>query len=148
MRLYGQNTEKHILGLFAVGRAARDSLSLQGEDLRRYILGELDVMFSNKATPHYIKHIVQDWSRESYIRGAYLRDHESWRAAATLSEPVAGRSIFAGDAYTSGTRLGKRPRRRASGRKGGEEYCVLRLSAPFRRTLGGSPVCGLLHAHR
>ena len=72
-------------------RAARDSLSLQGEDLRRYILGELDVMFSNKATPHYVKHVVQDWSRESYIRGAYLRDHESWRAAATLSEPVRRR---------------------------------------------------------
>ncbi len=103
---YGQQTDRNILGLFAVGNAAQRYMSLSDGDLKRYILRELDSIFSNKATPSYLNHIVQNWSDEPYIQGAYLNDYEDWKRVRTLSEPVANRIYFAGDAYTSGNDWG------------------------------------------
>ncbi len=99
---YGQATNKKILGLFAVGEPAKNYTSLSNDDLKSYILEELDEIFSNQATPNYIDHIVQNWSEEPYIKGAYLNDHEDWRIVRTLFKPVADKIYFAGEAYTSG----------------------------------------------
>lgn len=114
---YGQQTEKHVLGLFAVGVAAQRYTGLHGEALRAAILDELDTLFSGKATPNYVKHIVQNWSEEPYIRGAYLADHQDWRAVRTLGEPVANKVYFAGDAYTSGNDWGNVPDAAQSARR-------------------------------
>ena len=99
---YGQHTDKNILGLFAVGTPAKNYTSFDDDDLKNYILNELDKIFSNRATPNYIDHIVQDWSKEPYIQGAYLNDYEDWKTVRTLSKPVADKIYFAGEAYTSG----------------------------------------------
>ena len=99
---YGQNTEKKILGLFAVGEPAKNYTSLGDDDLKNHILGELDEIFSNQATPNYISHIVQNWSEEPYIEGAYLNDHEDWKTVRALFKPVADKVYFAGEAYTPG----------------------------------------------
>lgn len=99
---YGQNTDKHVLGLFAVGEPANKYASLSDEDLKNYILAELDLIFQNKATPNYVKHIVQNWSDEPHIEGAYLNDHEDWRTVQMLGEPIGDKIYFAGEAYTSG----------------------------------------------
>ena len=99
---YGQHTKRNILGLFAAGQPAQSYLSLHGEALKHYILQELDKIFSGKATPRYINHIVQNWSEEPYARGVYLNDYANWKTVRTLSEPVADTIYFAGDAYTSG----------------------------------------------
>lgn len=99
---YGQRTDKNILGLFAVGAPAQNYIALKGEDLRTCILDELDTIFSNRATPSYINHIVQNWSEEPHIEGAYLNDYEDWNIVRTLFEPVADKIYFAGEAYTSG----------------------------------------------
>ena len=99
---YGQKSQKHILGLFAVGEPAKVYTSLTGDSLKEYILNELDTIFANQASPKYVKHLVQNWSQEPFIAGAYISDYEDWKRVRTLSESVADKLYFAGEAYTSG----------------------------------------------
>ena len=106
---YGQQTAKHVLGLFAVGQAAQRYTTLRGDALQGAILDELDTLFDRRATPSYVQHIAQHWSDAPYSRGAYLADHQNWRTVRTLGEPVANKVYFAGDAYTSGDDWGNVP---------------------------------------
>ncbi len=99
---YGQKSEKNIVGMIAVGEPARSYLSLQEDELKNRVVGELDEMFAGKASSTYINHVVQEWSNEPYTRGAYLRDDEPWRRVRKLSESIGEKVYFAGDAYTSG----------------------------------------------
>ncbi|WP_052158202.1 flavin monoamine oxidase family protein [Lacinutrix jangbogonensis] len=99
---FGQNTTKHILGLFVVGTPALDFTSLSGDALRDFILNELNGIYSNQATPNYIKHITQDWDNEPFIKGGYMTDNADWRTVKTLGESVANKIYFAGGAYTDG----------------------------------------------
>lgn len=100
---YGQNTNKHILGLFAVGSPSSPYRALTGDALKDFILAELDEIFSNQATPNYVQHIEQNWSNEPFIKGAYLNDHEDWQTVKTLSENLDDKIYFAGEAYTDST---------------------------------------------
>ncbi len=99
---YGQSTTKNILGLFAVGTGAQPFNALSGDTLKDHILNELDEIFDGKATSNYIKHIVQDWNDEPYIKGAYVNDEENWRRVSTLGESVNDILYFAGTSYTDG----------------------------------------------
>lgn len=103
---YGQNTTKNILGLFAVGQPAEAYTSLSGNALKDYILNELDTMFSNQATPAYVKHVVQNWSQEPFFESAYISDHENYSLIERLFAPVGNKLYFAGEAYTSGNDWG------------------------------------------
>jgi monoamine oxidase len=98
----GQKTSKHILGLFVVGKPALDYLSLTDEELKTYILKELDTIYSNQATPNYIHHISQNWNKEPFIKSGYMTDHADWRTVRELGQPVADKIHFAGGAYTDG----------------------------------------------
>ncbi|MEM9647905.1 MAG: FAD-dependent oxidoreductase, partial [Bacteroidota bacterium] len=100
---HGQQTDKNILGLFVVGTPAQDFISLEGSDLKDYILNELDGIYNNRATPSYIKHITQNWNGEPFIRGGYMTDYANWRMVKTLGQPVANKLYFAGGAYTDGS---------------------------------------------
>ncbi len=99
---YGQNTSKNIIGLFVVGKPALAFTSLSGDRLRDFILSELDKIYSNHATPNYIKHIIQDWDNEPFIKAGYLTDHANWRTVKKLGESVADKIYFAGGEYTDG----------------------------------------------
>jgi len=99
---FGQNTTKHIVGLFVVGRPAEEYISLSGDNLRDAILNELDTIYSNQATPNYIKHITQNWNNEPYIKSGYLTDNADWRTVEQLGKSVANKIYFAGGAYTEG----------------------------------------------
>ena len=99
---YGQNTTQHILGLFVVGKPASDYINRSGDELKNFILNELDEIYNNQASMSYVKHIVQNWNNEPYIKAAYLTDHEDWRRVRRLSESVADKLYFAGGAYTDG----------------------------------------------
>ncbi|WP_176716681.1 flavin monoamine oxidase family protein [Pseudoalteromonas luteoviolacea] len=99
---YGQNSNLHILGLFAVGNESLSYLRLTDEERVKYILHELDKIFDGKASAHYVKHIFQNWDIEPHINGAYIRDNEDWTAVKKLGESADGRLFFAGDAYTDG----------------------------------------------
>ncbi len=99
---YGQNTTKNIIGLFVVGKPALDFTSLSGDNLKDFILSELDGIYSNQATPSYIKHITQDWDNEPFIKAGYMTDNADWRTVRELGKPVADKIHFAGGAYTAG----------------------------------------------
>jgi len=99
---FGQNTTKNILGLFVVGKPAVDFTSLSGDALRDFILNELDGIYSNQATPNYIKHITQDWDNEPFIKAGYMTDHANEGTVRILGESVANKIYFAGGAYTNG----------------------------------------------
>lgn len=97
---YAQKTASNILGLFAIGSQAEQYQQLSGNAQRDYILNELDEIFDNKASATYVKHIVQDWNNEPFIRSAYLADVASSSISRTLSTSVNHKLFFAGDAYT------------------------------------------------
>ena len=99
---FGQNSSKNILGLFTVGKPAQDYIIRSGNNLRDFILNELDGVFSNQATPNYIKHITQNWNNESFIRAGYMTDYADWRSVSKLGESVADKIYFSGGAYTDG----------------------------------------------
>jgi monoamine oxidase len=98
----GQNTSKNILGLFVVGKPALDYISLPENQLKDFILNELDGIFSNQATPSYVKHITQNWNNEPFIKGGYMTDDADWRTILKISEPIDEKIYFAGGAYTNG----------------------------------------------
>ena len=98
----GQNTDKHILGLFVVGKPALDYMSLSDEDLKNFILNELDSISNNQATPNYIKHITQNWNNEPFIKSGYMTDYADWQTVRELGRPVGNKVYFAGGAYTDG----------------------------------------------
>ncbi|MFN3218879.1 MAG: flavin monoamine oxidase family protein [Acidimicrobiales bacterium] len=99
---YGQRSEAHVLGLFAVGAPAEPYQARTGDELRDHILAELDEVFDGAASPAYLGHIAQNWSAEPFVRQAYLADHADWQVARELGRPGGDRLYFAGDAYTDG----------------------------------------------
>nr|MBI1232479.1 NAD(P)-binding protein [Cytophagales bacterium] len=99
---FGQNTIKNILGLFVVGAPAQDFISRSGNDLKNFILSELDSIYARQATPNYLQHITQNWNNEPFIRGGYLSDYEDWRKVRELGNSVADKLYFAGGEFTDG----------------------------------------------
>ena len=99
---YGQNSNRHILGLFTVGSGTLPYRALTDGELIDYMLNELDGIFDNQASSNYIKHISQNWNNEPHINGAYIVDHENWRSVRRLGKSVSNKLFFAGDAYTTG----------------------------------------------
>ncbi len=99
---FGQNSAKNILGLFAVGKPARDYISRTGDDLKDFILSELDGLFDNEATPNYVNHITQNWNSEPFIKSGYISDHADWKMVIELGNSVNDKVYFAGGAYTDG----------------------------------------------
>lgn len=92
----GKNSSRHVLALFAQGAKAERYVAHETDDaLFAYVLAELDEIFDGQASKHYIKHAVQNWTTEPYIRGSYSQRKAS---AKTLAEPVANRVFFAGEA--------------------------------------------------
>lgn len=103
---YGQNTNRHILGLFAVGTATVPYVQLSDTELIDYMLTELDEAFNGQASPNYVKHIFQNWNEEPFANGAYVYEYEDWKRVRTLGESVDNKLYFAGDAYTTGSDWG------------------------------------------
>lgn len=99
---YGQNSNRHILGLFTVGTGTLPYRELSNDELKDYMLAELDGMFSGQASASYINHISQNWNNEPFANGAYVYDHEDWRRVRTLGESVSNKLYFAGTSYTNG----------------------------------------------
>ena len=99
---FGQNSAKHILGVFAVGTPAQEYIDRSENELRDLILAELDGIYAGQASQKYIKHIVQDWNGEPFIKGGYLSDHADWSEVAKLGKSVNDKVYFAGGPYTDG----------------------------------------------
>lgn len=97
---YGQNSNAHILGLFSVGQQAEVYQQYSGDDLRDYILAELDPIFNNQASATFVKYIVQNWNEEPFIGAAYMADNQSWLTSRRLAKSISDKVYFAGCSYT------------------------------------------------
>ena len=96
---FRKDTDKHILGLFTVGKQATTYTSQPSEGaLKEHLLQELDTIFDGQASKYYQKHIVQNWSAEPYIRGSYSHYH-NMDAQGVLAAPIEDKIYFAGEAY-------------------------------------------------
>ena len=71
------------------------------DELKEYILKELDELYEGQASKYYVKHLAQNWNKEPYIRQAYLADYARARTSRILAKPIGNKVFFAGDAYTS-----------------------------------------------
>lgn len=91
----GKDTSKNVLGLFVDGEKATQYTSLENDAVIEYVLDELDRIFDGQATQFYIKHVVQNWSKEPFIQGTYSHRKSSVK---TLSAPIASKIYFAGEA--------------------------------------------------
>lgn len=100
---FRKDARQHILGLFAINEKASAYTQLPNEEaMINKFLAELDEMFDGKASANYVKHIIQNWSAEPYIQGAYSYAFEGnqKRIVAAINEPVKDQIYFAGEALS------------------------------------------------
>lgn len=99
---FRKDSPKNILGLFAINEKALAYTALSEEDIISKFLTELDEIFDGKATRNYKKHIIQNWSNEPYIQGAYSYsfDGKKDEIVNIISQPLANRVYFAGEALS------------------------------------------------
>lgn len=100
---FKKDTKKHILGLFAINSKALAYTNLENEDqIIAQFLNELDYMFNGQATKYYLRHIIQNWSKEPYIQGAYSYTFDGRRRkiVEAISKPVSDKIYFAGEALS------------------------------------------------
>ena len=100
---FRKDAQKNILGLFTVGKNAEQYAQLNtDQEIIDKILAELDEVFDGKASQNYIKHVIQNWSKEPYIRGSYSSDfsNDRTRTMEDLMAPVEKKVYFAGEALS------------------------------------------------
>ena len=100
---FRKNSAKHVLGLFAINEKAKAYTEINNEDaIISKFLSELDEMFEGKASSNYVKHIIQNWSAEPYIQGAYSYSFEGDQSdiVQAISQPVSNKIYFAGEALS------------------------------------------------
>lgn len=99
---YGQDTEQNVLGIFAVGDAAEKFVDMAEDEIFKSILDQLDSVYDGQATLNYEgEGFIQNWSNQTYIRGAYTyleENEEAWGAIEVLRESLEDRIFFAGEA--------------------------------------------------
>ena len=96
--VFRKPTNRHVLCLFNVGDTAIADVTLTDDELVDKILKELDDLFDGKATRHYVKHLVQNWSQEPYIQSAYSYNYDDfWDDIGLLQQPLENQLYFAGE---------------------------------------------------
>lgn len=101
---FRKDSNKNILGLFTVGEEATEYTSLITDDaIIEKVMNELDTIFEGKASQYYVKHIVQNWSKEPFIKGSYSSSfgQDESTTIRNLIEPVENKIFFAGEALSS-----------------------------------------------
>ncbi len=98
---FKKNSSQNILGLFTVGPVASPFTGMDTEqELIGAILAELDEIFKGKASQTYQKHIIQNWSKEAYVRGSYNFEGTAG-AASEMLKGVDDKLYFAGEAFSN-----------------------------------------------
>lgn len=99
---FKKDSNKNILGLFAINEKAAVYTKLNEEEIVSKFLSELDGMFDGKATTHYKKHIIQNWSKEPFIQGAYSYsfDGNKNNIIKMIAQPLMNKVYFAGEALS------------------------------------------------
>ena len=97
--LFQKSSKKNILALFAVGMEIEPNnlFFLSDDKLLKHLLRELDEIFDNKASMHFVRGLVQNWSQEPYARGAYSYNWLNEPTKETLQESIDSRLYFCGE---------------------------------------------------
>ncbi len=90
-----KNTDKNVLGLFVEGKRSEEYTLLSDEEVLAKLLNDLDKVFDGQASKYYMRHIVQNWTNETYIRGAYSHLKGNPKK---MGAPIDNKIFFAGEA--------------------------------------------------
>lgn len=83
--------QKVVIGVYCYGdEYAKDMAQLDDGKLMQAILTKLDQMYDGKATANYVKHIVQNWTKEPYIRGAFSNPWKAERMEKEFGKAALG----------------------------------------------------------
>ena len=96
---FKKNTNEYVLGLFNVGGKAHELTSLESDqEIIDTALAELDEVFDGKASQFFIEGLVQNWSKDPFVQGAYsFYGDEYSDLIPRISEPVDSKVHFAGE---------------------------------------------------
>jgi len=95
---FGFQPKTHVLALFSVSEETGKYTNLEsGAAIFEKVMGELDAMFDGQATKYYKKHIIQNWSKEPFIRGSYSH-YNNYGDMDVFGEPLDDKVFFAGEA--------------------------------------------------
>lgn len=100
---FRKQSQENVLGLFAIKEKAAVYTRLKSEEeITTKFLTELDEIFDGKATKNYISHIIQNWSNEPYIQGAYSYSFEENQKSIVeiINKPIMDKIYFAGEALS------------------------------------------------
>ena len=98
----GKDVSQHVLGLFWVADEAATFTTLGGDAaIVEAVLADLDAVFDGAASRHHVASVVQNWSAEPYILGAYSSDFAGGYDGfmSTMRPPLGGKVFFAGEAF-------------------------------------------------
>ncbi len=99
---FRKDAKRHVLALFCVGEQAEPFVKLEDDEaIAQAVLDELDELFDGDASKHHIQHVVQNWSAEPFVGGAYTYDVGDDRNLELLKTPLDNRVFFAGEAYSN-----------------------------------------------
>lgn len=100
---FRKDTTKNVLGLFAINEKANVYTKLNNEqEIINQFLAELDAIFDGQASKNYVNHIIQNWSKEPYIKGAYSYsfDGDQEEIVKAIKQPILNKVYFAGEALS------------------------------------------------
>mmetsp|Transcript_10283 Transcript_10283/g.15041 ORF Transcript_10283/g.15041 Transcript_10283/m.15041 type:complete len:423 (-) Transcript_10283:80-1348(-) len=137
--LYGKDIDplassKHILAYVAIGENKAGEMSrLNEEELAKAALANIDKLFDGQGTKNYIKHLVQNWTLEPYILGAYTGASSTRSDRLEVGRTIGdGRLLFAGE-HTSAEFFSLVPGAALEGRRAAME-AVMGDDAPKEET--------------
>ena len=100
---FGKGSNRNILGLFSINEDANRYTRLGSDEaIITEVLAELDEIFEGKASEYYIKHVIQNWSQEPYIGGAYSYEFSgnTEKIMKQISSPLDNKLFFAGESMS------------------------------------------------
>ncbi len=91
------NPGKNMMCFIAVGqRQAGELAKLPEEELIKAVLAKIDEVFDGKGSKNYANHIVQNWTQEPFVQGAYSFPCKK-KYIHDIRETVDGKILFAGE---------------------------------------------------
>ncbi len=98
---FRKDSPDNVLGLFWVSEEARALTEKDDDAVIETVLAELDRMFDGQASRHHVQSMVQNWSAEPFIQGAYTVDFGGSHGAFTgaFAPDERRRMFFAGEAF-------------------------------------------------
>lgn len=125
-----KESNEYIMMAFATSTYATHLSNMNQTELRTTILSQLDLIFGNGKTPatdSYINMVVQDWTKDRFIKGGYSSPsfNVSSEDREYIASSIKNTLFFAGE-YTCSDRYMVMQSAIESGIRASKEICMLR----------------------